>query len=286
MVTSVATSEAAAPRENVMSVYRRIRRMILSGEVKSGQPLSQVQLATDFEISRGPVREALRMLQREGLIEAETNQRGRVATFSPAEMEQVCAMLVINVAAAISVSDGLISEKDIERIRYRIDLIERLADKEDDSMAPSSRRIYRRQLAFRRLVTLLCQYSGPQVVQTIDGLLDRIALFRQMAQAEGETPPYPLASRFPELRDASQACDAPAMARIMVERIAEVSRKALLYVEPRHQPNLLDAYVDMALGMLKDNAGGSEQDGAGFAELTIKLRGRPNSKIEYVVTHD
>ena len=45
-----------------MSVYRRIRRMILSGEVKSGQPLSQVQLATDFEISRGPVREALRML--------------------------------------------------------------------------------------------------------------------------------------------------------------------------------------------------------------------------------
>ena len=260
--------------------------MILSGEVKSGQPLSQVQLATDFEVSRGPVREALRMLQREGLIEAETNQRGRVATFSPADMEQVCAMLVVNVAAAVSVGDGLFSAKDIERIQHRIDLIERLADSDDGDGVPSSRRIYRRQLAFRRLVTLLCQYSGPQVVQMIDGLLDRIALFRQMAQSEGETPPYPLASRFPELRDASRAGDAPAMARIMVERIAEVSRKALLYVEPRHQPLLLDAYVDMALGMLKDKAGGAEQDSAGFAELTIKVRGRPNSKIEYAVTHD
>lgn len=72
----------------------------------------------------------------------------------------------------------------------------------------------------------------------------------------------------------------------MVERIAEVSRKALLHVEPRHQQLLLDVYVDMASRILRDGTGGAEQDGAGFAELTIKVRGRPNSKIEYVVTHD
>ena len=87
-----------------------------------------MQLATHFEVSRGPVREALRMLQREGLIEAETNQRGRVATFSPREMEEVCALLVVNVAVAITVGDGLFTEQDVERIHSRIDLIERLAD--------------------------------------------------------------------------------------------------------------------------------------------------------------
>ncbi len=269
-----------------MSVYRRIRRMILSGAVKSGQPLSQVQLATEFEISRGPVREALRMLQREGLIEAETNQRGRVATFSPTEMEQVCAMLVVNAAAAISVGDGLFSEKDVERIQYRIDLIERLAGADGESSAPTRRRIFRRQLAFRRLVTLLCQYSGPRVVQTIDGLLERIALFRQLREAEGESPPYPLASRFPELRQASQARDASAMARIVVDSIAGVSRKALAYVAERYQPALLDAYEDMALRMLQDGAGDAWPEDDGSSALTIKVIGRPNSKIRYTVTQD
>lgn len=278
MVTTVATSDVAGSRQNVRSVYRRIRRMILTGEIKSGQALSQVQLALDFEVSRGPVREALRMLQREGLIEAETNQRGRVATFSAADMEQVCAMLVLNVATAISMGDGLFTEKDVERVKYRIDLIERLADEESHSR----RRIFRRQLAFRRLVTMLCQYSGPLIVETIDGLLDRIALFRQMYEAVGESPPYPLASRFKELRHASEDYDAQAMARIVVEKIAEVSRKALAYVSKRHQPALLNAYVDMALKSLRDVA----HEGDSLAELTIKVRGKPNSQLEYVVTHD
>ncbi len=278
MSTTVATSDIGGSRENVMSVYRRIRRMILAGDIKSGQPLSQVQLAVDFEVSRGPVREALRMLQREGLIEAETNQRGRVATFSAADMEQVCAMLVLNVAAAISMGDGLFSEKDVARIKYRIDLIERLADD-----APHSRRrIFRRQLAFRRLVTMLCQYSGPVIVETIDGLLDRIALFRQMYEAVGDSPPYPLASRFTELRRASEDYDAQAMARVAVEKIAEVSRKALAYVSKSHQPAVLNAYVDKAYKSLRDAA----HEGDNLGELTIKVRGKPNSQLEYVVTHD
>lgn len=286
MLNSVTNTEVLAPRENVMSVYRSIRRMILTGAVKSGQPLSQVQLASEFEVSRGPVREALRMLQREGLIEAETNQRGRVATFSPAEMEQVCALLVVNVGAAVSVGDGLFSDKDIDRILYRIDLIERLAVRKDGSAEPSRRRIYRRQLAFRRLVVLLSRYSGENVVQMIDGLLDRIAIFRQLHEAEGGSPPYPLASRFPELRKACETKDAAAMAQVTVEIIADVSRKALAYVVKNNRPVLFNAYAEMAAKMLSSGAGGSVMQGAGFAELTIKVRGRPNSKIEYVVSHD
>ena len=260
--------------------------MILSGDIKSGQPLSQVQLAADFEISRGPVREALRMLQREGLIEAETNQRGRVATLSPADMEQVCALLVVNVAAAISVGDGQFTKEDIDRLHHRIDLIERLADNEDRSERRSRRRKFRRQLAFRRLVTLLCQYSGDGVVQMIDGLLDRMAVFRQLHEAEGTSPPYPLASRFPELREAGRARDATAMARIVVELIADVTHKALAYVEEHYLPALLNTYVDMALEMLRDTTGEATADDAGCAELRIKIRARPGPRLEYVVTHD
>ena len=54
-----------------------IRTMIVSGELAPGQPLSEVSLAETFGISRTPIREALKQLQIEGLVEI----RPRVGTF-------------------------------------------------------------------------------------------------------------------------------------------------------------------------------------------------------------
>lgn len=46
-----------------------IRRAILSGDLAPGERLKQEQLAADLQVSRIPVREALRVLEAEGLIE-------------------------------------------------------------------------------------------------------------------------------------------------------------------------------------------------------------------------
>ena len=45
-----------------------LRRMILSGEFSAGQQLSERQLCAQFNVSTTPVKEALRMLQAEGLV--------------------------------------------------------------------------------------------------------------------------------------------------------------------------------------------------------------------------
>lgn len=51
-----------------------IRAKIMSGEIPIGAPLRQAELATEFGISRTPVREALRQLQAGGLIEIVPNR--------------------------------------------------------------------------------------------------------------------------------------------------------------------------------------------------------------------
>jgi DNA-binding transcriptional MocR family regulator len=56
------------------AVYRRVREAILEGEIAPGATMSQVSLADEPGISRMPLREALRMLQTEGLVEAERNR--------------------------------------------------------------------------------------------------------------------------------------------------------------------------------------------------------------------
>jgi DNA-binding GntR family transcriptional regulator len=59
--------------------YERIRGFVLGGEVPPGARLGQVELAERFGISRTPVREALRRLTGEGLVDFHSNRGFRVA---------------------------------------------------------------------------------------------------------------------------------------------------------------------------------------------------------------
>ena len=57
-------------------VVETLREKILSGEIQAGQPLRQAALATELNVSRIPVREALLQLEGEGLVVA-CNVRSR-----------------------------------------------------------------------------------------------------------------------------------------------------------------------------------------------------------------
>ena len=70
MTRSTAVSEVAARRGKSLTqiVQDEIERMIISGEIDSGQRLNEQQIASQLGVSRGPVREALRGLESSGLI--------------------------------------------------------------------------------------------------------------------------------------------------------------------------------------------------------------------------
>ncbi len=68
-------------RDSTELAYLQLRRAIVRCEIPSGVQLSQRELSQLTGVGRTPLREALRMLQREGLVEAEPNHRVRVADF-------------------------------------------------------------------------------------------------------------------------------------------------------------------------------------------------------------
>lgn len=67
-------------------VYGVLRARIAGGEIERGSRLHQEDLATEFGVSRTPVREALRRLAAEGLVDLFANRGARVAT---ATLEQL-----------------------------------------------------------------------------------------------------------------------------------------------------------------------------------------------------
>lgn len=58
-------------------LLERVRQLVLSGQFPPGAPLSEIFLAQEFEVSRTPIRETLKQLQHEGLVEI----RPKVGTF-------------------------------------------------------------------------------------------------------------------------------------------------------------------------------------------------------------
>lgn len=71
------------------AAYAAIREGILSGELERGQRLREEQLATRAGVSRTPVREALRRLDAEGLVEFTPNRGARVTAWSERELDDL-----------------------------------------------------------------------------------------------------------------------------------------------------------------------------------------------------
>ncbi len=71
------------------AVVERLRDKILSGELREGEQLRQDAIATEFQISRIPVREALSHLAAEGLITIVANRGAVVSALSPDEIMQI-----------------------------------------------------------------------------------------------------------------------------------------------------------------------------------------------------
>ncbi|MBO0768367.1 MAG: GntR family transcriptional regulator, partial [Solirubrobacterales bacterium] len=91
-----ASKTQLVPRESLSdAVYERLRDAILAGEIEDGSRLSQVQLATQYGVSRIPIREALRRLQAESLVVATPYHPFVVRKIS---VEQVVELVDVRVA--------------------------------------------------------------------------------------------------------------------------------------------------------------------------------------------
>ena len=88
--SSRSTSPTALPRQTLVgTAVNSLRKRIVSGEFKEGEPLNQVAIAREYEISRVPLREAMRQLEAEGLLEFQPGKGAVVSCLSLSEIGEV-----------------------------------------------------------------------------------------------------------------------------------------------------------------------------------------------------
>src|SRR5688500_18511519 len=98
----------------------RLRAAILSGALGPGDKLVEEQLCADFGIGRAPLREALRLLTQQGLVERLPRRGSRVADWSPDEILQLFALRHVlerhAIETALPLADPQAALKPVRRV--------------------------------------------------------------------------------------------------------------------------------------------------------------------------
>ena len=110
-MSDASTESAASSR-----IAQALRDDILNGSIAPGQRLRQEDIAERLGGSRLPVREALRILAAEGLVQIEPNKGARVPLLDPGEVETLYRMRERLEPLALSESMAKLSSADLAEI--------------------------------------------------------------------------------------------------------------------------------------------------------------------------
>jgi DNA-binding GntR family transcriptional regulator len=86
---TLTTARLSGPNANTRLAYEAIRKGIGNGEFAPGTWLRESGVASTLDLSRTPVREALRMLASEGVVELVHNRGARVVSWSADDIDEV-----------------------------------------------------------------------------------------------------------------------------------------------------------------------------------------------------
>src|SRR5690242_20069365 len=107
------------------TIASALRADILSGAARPGTLLRQEDLAARFALSRIPVRDALRLLEAEGLVTIATNRGAQVTQLSRDEVAEIFHLRMLLECDCLALAATRMSEADvgsIERVRQRAEI--------------------------------------------------------------------------------------------------------------------------------------------------------------------
>jgi DNA-binding GntR family transcriptional regulator len=116
VVRLVPAAEAIARRSLHNELVERLREMISTGALASGEKIQEMVLCKRFGVSRTPLREALKVLASEGIVTLQPHRGAIVARLSVSELEEVFPVMGALESLAGEIACSRITDQEIARI--------------------------------------------------------------------------------------------------------------------------------------------------------------------------
>ncbi len=185
-----------------------LREAILSGELKPGDALVETTLATQLGVSRAPLREALRSLSKDGLIETVPYRGTTVKTLSQKDIEEIYSLRVLHESFALKRIIERNRPSDVKILEQICITMEKAAHKQDLEALNQADDNFHRQLI------LLAEHDMLTVIW--DQLALRVRQIMTLRNKLNENP-MEIAMNHPPIVQAIQAKDY-AQATALIER--------------------------------------------------------------------
>jgi DNA-binding GntR family transcriptional regulator len=205
-----------AKGESLSLITDALRIDIISGKLRPGDRIHQEAIAERFGTSRSPAREALKMLQSEGLVVVLPNLGARVPKLDAGELDEVYWLREHVEPAALARSAVYLTEEQFAAMQASIDAL----DREEERGAPDPAAILRIDRHFH--LTALSANASERLLQVIRGLWNiaehyRIAYFQLLGAEARQTSQVEHRLILDALRRGSPE-DAAALLRVHIRR--------------------------------------------------------------------
>ena len=156
-------------------IHRQLLQGILTGRLKPGESLRDSVLAAQMQVSRSPVREALRLLEQSGLVTKVPNRSYVVITFDGPDLRELAALRLALETLAVR----LLVEKnvDVGSFEDQLKLLRKAVDSNDNAEIVRSDRNFHGSIVART--------GHSRLISTYEGLRDQI----ELAMISTEAPP-------------------------------------------------------------------------------------------------
>lgn len=208
--------------------YEQLRSAILAGDIKAGDRLTDRGLAASMAVSPTPVREALRRLEQDRLVERSGPKNVRVTSYSPKALAEITVVAATLRALAAKLAATNATEADLSAISDLLDKADggRAAlaraidsyDIEDDRVGECADQLIAGLREFHAAVNRACHNDVVlHLIRMTEafGLVHRQRTLRQELKAN-DPGPSKRYEQHRELLEALQARDADAAERIML----------------------------------------------------------------------
>ena len=164
----VLNMDAYLPLRDV--VFQTLREAILRGDLQPGERLMEIQLANKLGVSRTPIREAIHMLEQEGLVVTIPRKGAEVAKMTLKDMEDVLEIREALDVLAAQLACGRISEEGLAELKDK---------KKDFELSLKSADVKQIAEADVRFHDVIYEATGnPKLVNLLNNLREQIYRYR------------------------------------------------------------------------------------------------------------
>jgi DNA-binding GntR family transcriptional regulator len=189
--------------------------MILNGELKPDQPVSQLAIGRKLGVSATPVREAIRLLSAEGLLVSEHNQRARVAPLNVQDLEAIYSARVTGEAVGIAMTVRSLRPEQLKALDESLASLHAAAEQDDLEVWTEVHARFHKQLIGG---------ANPFQAELLASLFDRSERYRRLSVLESN--PRTWAAANAEHEEIVLAChrrDAAAAARLLANHLGRTA---------------------------------------------------------------